>query len=207
MSYVEPSDRPARRRGSSCRRRRRSGELVVRRRRDRDPRRVEHRSGLAHARAVDVGVPERVVLPDDEVVRAVEGDARGELVVRRRRDRDPGRVEHRAGRAHAGAVDVDAGTAVLPDDEVVRAVEGDARVVLAVRPPSRSRSPPGRGRRRPGSPARRRRRRIRRSGSPARRRGSSCRRTRPRVLLVARSRRDRDPGRIEHRAGLLTRAP
>ena len=130
----------------------RSG-LGVRRRRDRDPGRVEHGPGLAHTRAVDVDGPARaVVLPGDEVVRAVEGDARSELAVRRRRDRDPGRVEHGSCRAHTCAVDVvvRAGAIVLPGDEVVRAAEGDAWDGAGCSPPSRSRARPGRARRRPG---------------------------------------------------------
>ena len=90
-------------------------------------RRVEHGARRADARAVDVvAEPRASVAPGDEVVRAVEGDRGRGLVARRRRDRDPGRVEHRSGRAHARAVDVGrAGAVVVPDDEVVRPVEGE----------------------------------------------------------------------------------
>ena len=202
-----PSGRRARRRGSACRRRRRSGCLVVRRRRDQNPGRVEHCPGLGHARRVDVdGRTRAVVLPGDEVVRAVERDGRGVLVVRRRRDRNPapGRALPRPG---------------LPARRRCRRSSRSDRPArrrgsscrrrrrsgsTGCSPPSRSRSRPGRARRRPGSRARRRCRRGCAPGAEVLPGDEVVRAVESdgRGSLVVRRRRDRDPGRVEHCPGL-----
>ena len=181
-----------------------TGERVVGHGRDRDPRRVEHHSDGSNARAIDVIRAARAaVLPGDKVVRTVVRDLRLSLVVGRCRDRDPFRVEHRSGRAHARAVDIGRrtrGAAVLPDDEVVRAVKGDRR--------ARSRERPRRD-----CEARRIEHGSRRAHACA----VDVKRARASVApgdeviravegddgpdLPPRSRGDRDPGRIENRSG------
>ena len=95
---------------------------------------AEQRPGGADPAAADVLEAVRPVVfyvPDDLVVRAVEGDARLDLpgVRVRDRDRDPSRIEHDAGLVDARPLDLREATEAtgLPHDEVVRAVEGDAR--------------------------------------------------------------------------------
>ena len=66
-----------------------------------DSSRIEHRPGCADPRAVYVVLRVRpCVPPGDEVIRAVEGDPRGDLVSDRGRDRDPPRVEDAPCPAH-----------------------------------------------------------------------------------------------------------
>ena len=108
--------------------------------RDQNPVRIENDTRRAHARAVNVVVvvAVSVVVPDYEVVRAVEGDRGSALAIVRRRDRDPTRVEHVPGWAYPRAVNVPLAaptiTTVVPHDEVVRAVVGDsADELIAVR--------------------------------------------------------------------------
>src|SRR5688572_1821639 len=103
-----------------------------RRRRDRDAGRVEYDPGRADTRAVDsVGRVGVVAHPRDEVVRAVEGNARSPLATPCR-DGEASRIEHDPGRAHTGSVDLltAPSQAVIPDDEVVRPVKRDTRIVL-----------------------------------------------------------------------------
>ena len=84
-------------------------------------------AGGANACAVDVGgSAEAIVLPDDDVVLAVKGEARVRLSTRSRRDRDRGVVENRAVFGDALAKDVSVCTG-RPGHEVVRPVEGDPR--------------------------------------------------------------------------------
>ncbi len=117
-----------------------------------DPRRVEHRPGRGDPCAIDVrrdlGAP---VVPDGQIVRAVESDGRRVLPTRRRRDSESGGVEHNSGRCDPRPIDVDvAGTAVLPSGEVVCAVKGERDVLLETyscrdRDPGRIENGAGRG--------------------------------------------------------------
>ena len=86
----------------------------------------------------------RIVLPDDEVVRPVEGDRRRVLQSGAHGDLDPRRVEHGPGRRHARAIDVGGGLAgrVGPNNEVIRPVECEPRLPLHAGP-RRDRDPAG----------------------------------------------------------------
>jgi hypothetical protein len=104
---------------------------------DRDPTRIENRSGCGDTRTEDVRVedhPARVV-PGDEEVHAVVRDRRQLLAVRSRRDRDPVRVEDRPARQHARAVEVKptAGAELVPRNEILGSSEGERRLVLRKR--------------------------------------------------------------------------
>ena len=71
-------------------------------------------------------------MPDDEIVGAVESHGRTRLRVIPHRDRKPVRVKSDAGPIDSRSVDVgvSAGAAVLPDHEVVSAVESRGRETL-----------------------------------------------------------------------------
>src|SRR6266545_6833702 len=98
-------------------------------RRDRDPVRVEHYPRRAYARSIDVvvGLARPLIDPGDEIIRPIEGQRGLVLLVCRHRNSEPIRIEDGSRRRDAGAEDV--GVALtraepVPDDEVVRAVEG-----------------------------------------------------------------------------------
>ena len=125
---------------------------------------------------------------------------REELSSRSRRDCDSGGIEHASARRDTCAVDVVArvGAVVVPDDEVIRAVERNARALLGE--VGRRNCNPGRIENRPVASDPRAVDVIGRATAVLLPRHERAVATRPdgRIALVVTGRRDRDPLRIEH---------